>query len=216
MGMQRNPVLLAFLFRTALFLPPCLGLWYWQAEWFSAPAALASGWLMQQLFPVWVVAAEWSHRTLSVVTTLKLDMATGVKGGQFASMVAEVSPMIYGYGLPLFCAMFLASGAGRRWRRLLLGIVLLIPFQVWGICFDLLKQVAIGAGAGVAAQTGIDPWQREVIALGYQLGTLILPTVAPVGLWLALERQFIPMLMLEGALRRSDQNDKKGEMRDRV
>lgn len=84
----------------------------------------------------------------------------------------------------------------------LAGALLLVPFQAWGICFDLLKQAAVTAGPGVVAQTGLMPWQIEGVALGYQFGALILPAMAPIGLWLAFNRGFIPMLMLEGALRR--------------
>ncbi len=207
--MQRNPLLSAFLLKTALFLPLCLGLWYWLAEWFNGPAALLSGWLMRQLFPIWVEAAEWSHRTLGMLTTLKIDAAAAGRGVGLAAMVVEASPLTYGYGLPLYAALFLASGANKRWGKLLLGALILVPFQAWSICFDLLKQVAITAGPGVAAQIGFHPWQREAIALGYQLGALVLPSVAPIGVWLALNRQFIPMLMLEGVLQLHDAEDTK-------
>lgn len=197
--MGRNP-LYGFFLKAALWLPLCLALWYWKAEWFNTPAVMVSGWIMRELFPRWVEAVEWSQRTVSLVTSLRVPMAPGVNEGKVAVMVAEANPLLYTYGLPLFAALLLASGEAKRWRKLLLGALILIPFQAWGICFDLLKQVAITAGPDVAAQTGFSPWQREIIALGYQLGTLILPTVAPVALWLALNRQFIPMLMLERAL----------------
>ncbi len=197
--MGRNP-LYAFFLKAALWLPLCLALWYWKAEWFNGPAAIVSGWIMRGLFPGWVQAVEWSQRTISLVTTLRVPMVPGVNEGKVAVMVAEANPLLYTYGLPLFAALLLASGEAKRWRKLVLGALVLIPFQAWGICFDLLKQVAITAGPAVAAQTGFSPWQRESIALGYQLGTLILPTVAPVVLWLALNRQFIPALVLERAL----------------
>jgi len=59
------------------------------------------------------------------------------------------------------------------------------------------------SGAEVAAQTGFASWQIELIALGYQLGALIFPALAPIGLLLAFNRSFIPMLVLEGELCRS-------------
>ncbi|MGZ5083389.1 MAG: exosortase H-associated membrane protein, partial [Usitatibacter sp.] len=37
--------------------------------------------------------------------------------------------------------------------------------------------------------------QREVIALGYQLGSLILPTLVPVIVWAAFNRGFIEGLL---------------------
>jgi hypothetical protein len=198
--MAHNP-LYTFLLKAALWLPACLGLWYWQAEWFNGPAAVVSGWVMQSFFSGWVESVEWSKRILGIATTLKLGAPPGMPAGEYA-LVLEVNPLAYGYGLPLFAALLLAGGEARRWRKLVLGALLMVPFQTWGICFDLLKQVAVTSGPAVSAQAGFPPWQAEAIALGYQFGALILPTMVPIGLWLAFNRGFIPMLMLEGALRR--------------
>lgn len=202
--MQRNPLLAAFLLKAAMWLPLCLAFWYWQAQWLNGPAALLSSWLMHYYFPEWVESAEWAHRTVILATTLKLDITSAVQDGKFAAMVVEANPLIYGYGLPIFVALSLASGDTKRLKKLIFGALILIPFQVWGVCFDLLKQVAITAGPAVNNQLGFDPWQREGIAFGYQLGTLILPTLAPIVIWLSLNRLFIPMLLLEGALQRDD------------
>jgi len=205
--MGRNP-LYAFLIRAVLWLPLCLGLWYWKAEWFSGPSVVVSGWIMQGLFS-WVEAVEWSQRVFAVVTSLRVDSAPSPEG-QYAAMVAEANPLLYSYGLPLFAALLLAGEGAKRWRKLMLGALVLIPFQAWGICFDVLKQVAITSGPVVAEQTGFSAWQREGIALSYQLGYLILPSVVPIVLWLSFSRQFIPMLMLEGALQREEDTGRPG------
>jgi len=203
--MGRNPLYI-FLAKAAFWLPLCLGLWYWKAEWFNSPAALVSSWIMQGFFDGWVESVEWSRRTLSVLTTLELPNipVPAERSGQVGLLVVQTNPLFYGYGLPLFAALLLSSGEARRWRKLLFGALALIPLQSWGVCFDILRQVAIEAGPAVRAQAGFSRWQIEVIGLGYQFGYLILPTVAPISLWLALNRQFIPMLMLEGGLQRSE------------
>ncbi|MES2933472.1 MAG: exosortase H-associated membrane protein [Pseudomonadota bacterium] len=199
--MRHNRQLKSFLVRVVLCLPACLALWYWQAEWFNTPAVILSGWTMQSMFPEWVEAIEWSHRTASLVTTLKvLGMTSGTTLGQQALMVVEVNPLGYTFGLPLFASLMLARSSKNQLWKFLLGAALLIPFQSWGICFDLLKQVAITSDRDIAEQVGFAGWHNEAIALGYQLGSLILPTLAPVIIWLSLDRTFIPMLMLEGEL----------------
>ncbi|MEO6422402.1 MAG: exosortase H-associated membrane protein [Candidatus Nitrotoga sp.] len=198
--MASNP-LYGFLLKVALWLPVCLGLWYWKAEWFNGPAVIISGWIMKFFFSSWVESVEWSQRILSVATTLKLGMASGMPEGVYA-LVLEVNPLTYGFGFPIFIALFLADSGAIRWRKMGLGTLLLIPFQAWGICLDLLKQAAVTIGPIVSEQTGFSPWEIEWIALGYQFGALILPALAPIGLWLALNSCFIPMLVLEGALRK--------------
>ncbi|MDP2784157.1 MAG: exosortase H-associated membrane protein [Sulfurimicrobium sp.] len=164
---------------------------------YQSLCAYCRAWIMQSFFSSWVESVEWSKRILGVATTLKLGMAPGMPEGEYA-LVLEVNPLAYGYGLPLFAALLLASSEAKRWRKLVPGALLQVPFQAWGICFDLLKQAAVTSGPAVTAQTGLMPWQVEGVALGYQFGALILPAMAPIGLWLAFNRGFIPMLMLEG------------------
>ncbi len=198
--MPRNP-LYFFLLKAALWLPACIGLWYWKAEWFNGPAVAVSGWIMQSNFSGWVESVHWGQRIFSVATALRVGAAPGMPEGEY-TLVLEANPLAYGFGLPLFAALLLAGSEAKRWRKLALGMLLLVPFQAWGICFDLLKQAAVTAGPDVSAQTGFASWQVEMIVLGYQFGALILPALAPIGLWLALNRRFIPMLVLEGALQR--------------
>lgn len=201
--MAHNP-LYPFLLKGALWLPVCLGLWYWQAEWFNAPAALLSSWIMQTFFSGWVESATWAQRIFGIVTTLEIGTPPGIPEGEY-TLVLESNPLAYGYGLPLFAALLLAGSEVQRWHRLTLGALLLVPFQVCGICFDLLKQAAVTSGAEVTAQTGFSPWQIEAIALGYQSGALILPSLTPVVLWLWLDRGFIAMLERALYLRKKQQ-----------
>jgi mannitol-specific phosphotransferase system IIBC component len=83
----------------------------------------------------------------------------------------------------------LASKAS--WRRILLGVAVLLPFEAWGVAFDVLTQIAIRSGFEVSLHSGYSAWGREVLALGSQLGALIFPTVAPIVTWGFLERRFI-------------------------
>jgi hypothetical protein len=78
---------------------------------------------------------------------------------------------------------------------LTIGYIALQPFIAWGALADFLKNIAITAGPAVAAQTGLAAWQREVVAFAFQFGSLILPTVAPAVLWVAMHARFIASLV---------------------
>lgn len=54
-----------------------------------------------------------------------------------------------------------------------------------------------GLGPDISASAGLANWRRELIALGYQLGSVILPSLGPVLVWALLCRSFI-----EGLVRR--------------
>jgi len=178
----------AFVLRTFLWLPPCLGAWYLGAGFHG----LVAGWLAAPLAgafsPGLVTGVELQGRELEFVTRL----TTATAGGETGVLVPAVSPLIYTYGLAFFLALMLA--ARPRFRPMVAGALALLPFQAWGIAFDLLLQVGVDLGPDVAAQAHIGGWEREAIALGYQLGSLILPPIVPVLLWAGLNRAFLERL----------------------
>ena len=95
--------------------------------------------------------------------------------------------------MAFFVALMLAARA--PWWKILAGAALLLPFQGWGMAFDFLAQVGVRLGPEVAAQAGLAGWRTEAIALGYQVGALILPSLVPVVLWALFSREFIESLL---------------------
>jgi len=185
------PSLGNFLLRTFLWLPPCFAAWYFSAQPHGAVAGRVALLIVDQLRPRLVPTLERSGVDLVFVTTLEVHPAPGVTG----MLLPQVNPLIYTYGLALFVALMLATRA--KWWKLFAGIFLLLPFQGWGIALDFLVQVAVMLGPEVSAQVGLLGWRREAIALGYQVGTLILPALVPVALWALFSAAFI-----EGMVRR--------------
>ena len=67
-------------------------------------------------------------------------------------------------------------------------IVLLLPvcLAAWYLASPPLRQLQVDPQ--VAPLLGWAPGVREMVAFGYQVGSLLLPTLAPVALWLAFAR----------------------------
>lgn len=179
------PSLGRFVLHTFLGLPPCFAAWYLGAQHHAALAGELSRLLVDRLKPGLVSALEQPGFDLVFVTTLKVHPAPG----QTALLLAEVNPLVYTYGLAFFLALMLAARA--QWWKILVGAAVLLPFQSWGIAFDFLAQVGIKLGADVSTQAGLLGWRAEAIALGYQIGSLILPSLMPVVLWAIFNRPFI-------------------------
>jgi len=194
--MKATPVA-TFALRALLWLPPSFALWYLLAPWHASIAGgFAHVWLAV-LAPGLLTTVERTGTTLAFLTTLRVPVA-----GQEGFLVAEAGALIYTYGLGLFLALMMAARA--PWRRILAGAALLLPFQGWGLALDLLVQVAVGMGPDIAVQAGLAGWQREAIALGYQVGSVILPSLAPVIAWAVLCRSFIEGLVpLAGGVQRA-------------
>jgi hypothetical protein len=115
-------------------------------------------------------------------------------------LAPEVSYPTYGYGLVLLWAMLLASRTERWWLKGLIGSIILIPAQAWGISFQWLRDVVLMSGPSGATYLNYPGWAHEAVAYGYQFGFLMLTPVAPIMLWLLFNKRFVAALWLEAAL----------------
>ena len=184
-------------FAAAIFwLVVALAVWYPVREWMVLPAAWLSREIMMAAFPGWVVGAEIGSATQVLITRL----VVWGPGNRLGNLAPEVNGLVYAYGVPLLAALLMASRTRRIWWKLPAGMLALVPFQAWGICFTWLLQVAVVAGGETRAQTQLGAWESNLIVASYQFGFLILPTLMPVLLWLAFDRRVVARAMIEGAL----------------
>ena len=89
--------------------------------------------------------------------------------------------------MPLYSALVLAipddEETGKLWRWLL-GMLIIFLAQVFGLAAEILKDLAFGMEA-TRAQLGFSVFGHEMLALAYQLGYRILPSLAPIMIWAA-------------------------------
>lgn len=174
-----------FVLRAFLWLPPCFAAWYFSAPYHAAVAGRVARLWVDQFKSGIVSAVEQPSIDLVFVTTIKVHPTPE----QTAFLLPDVNPLLYTYGLAFFLALMLAARA--RWWQILVGAAVLLPFQGWGIAFDFLAQVGIKLGPDIAEQAGLLGWRAEAVALGYQAGSLIFPSLIPVLLWALFSRPFI-------------------------
>jgi hypothetical protein len=184
-GGDRSP-LARFILTVLVWLPVTFAAWYlvspalmWAVKVLCAIAVAPLGDLVN--------AVEQVGSTLHFVTSLKPGQAAAARG----VVTVSVDGLLYSFGMPMFAALTLAARQPARWRILALGIAALLPFVVFGVVADFLKNVAITSGPLVASQAGFSALQREMIAFAYQFGTLILPTVVPAVVWVVTHRAFL-------------------------
>ncbi len=82
-----------------------------------------------------------------------------------------------------------------KWRTWSWGLPWLFMAQVWGVGFDTLKTLLFAIGPAAPPLVGFSAWQTELVALGYQLGFLILPSILPVAIWFVLYRDYLATLV---------------------
>lgn len=175
-----------FVVATLGFLPVTFALWYFAGPVITWPVRLAAAAVVDAGFADIVRSVEQHASVITFVTSLRPG-DTAAAG----AISVDVNALLYSYGMPMFAALVLAARDGAWARKLVLGVLVLVPFVAWGVVADFLKNIAFSAGPLVASQTGFGENERQVIAFAYQFGALILPTVAPAAAWVLMHRRFL-------------------------
>jgi hypothetical protein len=199
MRLNTTGVIAIFFLRALLCLFPALALWYWARDWVVRPVAWLAEQAMVYFFSRWASGSELQGVNQTLLTVLTVPHSSG----RTADLAPEAVVLTYCYGLPLLVALFVAARAKGLWWKLPLCAVALLPFQAWGVCFSWLLQVGVQAGEYTRATTYFTPWDQNLIALGYQFGFLLMPTLVPLLLWLFFERRFVITVAVEGAMQGS-------------
>lgn len=196
---MKTSLIVRFLLLAVLWLALLLPAWWWAARWAAAPAIWLAGTIMQQLFS-WVQGWEQNGATAIIHTLVQVRTTTASGATALGEISTDASYPVYGYGLALLWAMLLAARTPRWWLKGLLGSVLLLPAQAWGICFQWLRNITLLSGPDAQAWLGWPKWAYEVVAYGYQFGFLMLAPLTPIFLWLLFNKRFVAAIWLEASL----------------
>lgn len=194
--MQESPIR-EFGLKALLWLPLAFFIWFS----FSSPLV----WPVIQMAKLCLLSI-WSDlfreviqhgHEMEVVTRLFVNQIGPDGRSGIGELVLTQNPLIYGYSLPLFSGLAMATPITIRRRLLHFAIAFLVIWlaQALGVVAESFKMLAFDSGATGAtaiAKAGILP---DAIALAYQFGYLILPAVVPVALWIGLNRDFIEALV---------------------
>lgn len=177
--------------------------WTKVSPWLSYPVAALTEVVLKQAAPTWT--GDVRRQVGSIAVDFAMEVVRPNTGGQRARPTFNANPGRYAYGLPIFWALLLAAWvthrAPGRWRRVALGYLLLLPFQTFSLVMLFLTGMMRAAGFD-ARMLAVAPWQMDALAYGFQLGVLVLPTLAPVLVWLLLDRQFFNEVIVPGWKRR--------------
>lgn len=168
------------------WLVPSLALWYAASDLLAGfQTAVARHFI--EVAGVDVASRAVHDRRVVLELAVQPTYEQQGRGAQRAIATVEIASGKYSFGIALFLALSLACAPSRRPGSIAIGLAILAVLPAWGLFFEALKQLMLAPVVGeyFAADAG----KRSVIAFGYQLGALILPTLAPVVAWLALNPQ---------------------------
>jgi hypothetical protein len=167
-------------------------LWYYLSAFHGAPVRIVANEILTRVLGsefMNIIPNPEHHYLFQVQTRIPFQFPDGSR----EALGFIITPLIYGFGLPLLFGLVMASGVSflRKMGTLLVGYVCVMLVQVWGVVWQTLKMLAFNFGPD-AHQLVVDAGlSDEVIALCYQLGVLIFPPLVPIVLWVLANWQLI-------------------------
>ncbi|WP_293644714.1 exosortase H-associated membrane protein [Thiolapillus sp.] len=194
--MSASPVK-RFVLKVILWLPLCFAVWYYMKGVIGLPTFFLVDGIMSHWLPAFIKDIEFQGHLLNVVLQFAPPPEIKVPEGQKAELVFSVNSLVYGYSIPLYTALILATPDTEKakWIHWITGFIILVLAQSWGVSFDILKTLLFKLDPGLSSQLGFSSFQKELVALGYQFGYLILPAVTPLVLWIGFHQQFLGQLV---------------------
>ena len=167
-------------------------LWFYLSAFHGAPARMMSGAVLSEILGSSFdrIIVEPNQQFLFQVETT-IDYL--FRDGSRQPLAFIVNPLVFSYGLPLLFGLVMGSDV-RWWRKvtiLLVGYATITLVQVWGVVFESLKTLAFNFGPQTHEIVRAAGISDTVIALGYQLGTLIFPALAPIFVWVLMNRPLV-------------------------
>jgi hypothetical protein len=200
-----------FMLAALLWLPLAFFLWFWFAGPLVWPVIQLAKLVLLKTWPSLFTAVSQGADLLDaqghvlghpgylmqISSGVLVNVAAPGAPARFGFLEPVINPMIYGYALPLFAGLVLATPLSRKQRAAQIsgGAALIWLAQTFGVIAESLKSVGLDSGpAGIEAmhRAGVP---LEAIALSYQFGYLILPALVPAVLWIVCNRSFIESLI---------------------
>jgi len=175
-------------------------LWFYLSAFHGAPARIAADAILQH-----VLGSDFSRIIVEPNQHFLYQVETNIpftfRDGTTEALGFVVNPLVFSYGLPLLFGLVMGSDVS--WKRklgiMLIGYTVITLVQIWGVVWLSLKMLAFNFGQqshAIILEHGISD---SSIALGYQLGTLIFPALAPIFVWVLSNRKLVEQFVGWGA-----------------
>ncbi|WP_287919037.1 exosortase H-associated membrane protein [Comamonas sp.] len=168
-------------------------LWIYVGRYFSIPAAYLTKWILEEFARGWVNYVSIDGGFLILNSSIELlNEQTGWRRGE---VMVEENFTRYTYSFSISFSLFLAMSRKNLLVRVLKGYVALIPLQAFSLTFLFLMRLCISVDMDLSLLR-INGFALSMLIYFYQFGILILPVLAPVIIWLYIDKDLIKQLVV--------------------
>jgi len=184
MPLPRDHNLRQFLLFAFALILPCFALWTLAAGAIAMPVVGLADMILQAAYPDTVDRLVFHGKDVVLMTQFGELNGRPVPQDQSEYQLAfGINPGILSYSLPFYAALHFATPGRQGAVSFLSGVLILYPLILIGVLSVCMKELMINLGPQFMEQPGVLIPNGTVIALFYQLNVLIVPTVAPICLW---------------------------------
>ncbi len=189
--MQQDNALRQFLLFAFVLIPPCFALWTLAAQMLALPVVGLADLILKNWFPQMVDGLVFHGKGGTVLLTQFGELnGVAVPPSQSEYQLAfSINPNILSYSFPFYAALHFATQKKEYLGGFLVGVLVLYPLFLLGVVSICLKELMVNLGQVFMQQSDVFVPNGTFIALLYQLSVLIVPTIAPIALWLWQNRQ---------------------------
>lgn len=174
-----------FMAQVLLLMVPLFALWYALGNLPAAPAFLLARYALEWGLPGVVDSVSLDQTRMLVVTAFGEQNGALLPAAQAGHQMAfAVDTRLVSYSIPFYAALLFASRVSQPLERFSRGLIVLWLLMALGLVCIQLKNLMLGLQDALFTQAGVPLPPPPVIALLYQLNTLIVPTLAPALVWL--------------------------------
>ncbi|MEP5566938.1 MAG: exosortase H-associated membrane protein [Halioglobus sp.] len=169
------------LFAFALIIP-CFALWTVAMGFIAMPAVGLADMILEFWFPAAVDGLQFQGGKAVLMTQFgELNGAPVPQEQSEYQLAFLINPGILSYSLPFYATLHFATAKDSYLNSFVTGLFVLYPLVLVGLLSLCLKELMVNLGTLFLEQPGAP--NATFIALFYQLNVLIVPTVAPIVLW---------------------------------
>lgn len=206
-----------FLVYVAILLLPCFALWTVVSGLLAVPATGLVNLLLSNWFPDIVHSVAANNGEALLLTRFGEDAGSAVPLAQADYRLAfSLNTRILSYSLAFYTTLHFATHRQAFFGSYINGFILLYGLFVAGLAALGVKELQQNLPTPFANQDAVWIPGANLVAICYQLSVLIVPTVAPVAVWLFQNRDAEILRDLPGLNDRQREGEGSGAGPDRA
>ncbi len=167
---------------TLILMPISFGIWYAAGELFSAPAvwlcdALLKNFYSHLIDSVWLQGVKMG--ALTQFGILEEEAVSAITAGNQIEL--EINTRLVSYSIAFYASLLMASNLQNGLYKFCIGLFCLWVVMAFGLASIVAKDLLVMVGAPFLSAPSVPP--ASILALTYQFNVLLMPTLAPVCLW---------------------------------